>query len=329
MTQPAASVVIVTYNGEDYLERLLAAVETQEFDGDVEVLVIDSGSTDSTLEIVARHPNVALHEIPNSEFGHGKTRDLAVRMTHAPYIAFLTQDAVPLGEHWLGELLAPFAISDRVALVTGRQYPRRRAFPLQRYDIIGTFRHQGPDSTTTLFGNAVRPLTEVEVSAATFHSDVNAAVRRDLATSELPFRDVAYSEDQLMAQEALALGHWRAYAGRAVVEHSNDLNFHEYGPRIFDETVGLRRLGFDFYRLGFGEIVFATFKGSLGDSFSIVRDKDYSIAEKFRWLFANPGYQWRRWSAMRKASRVDLDDHATLRSGSLEHRRKTKAKPSK
>ena len=324
MSDPTASVVIVTYNGQDYLERLLTAVEGQDFAGEVEVLVIDSGSTDATLEIVARHPAVLLHEIPNIEFGHGRTRDLAVRMTHAPHIAFLTQDAVPIGEHWLTELLAPFSINEKIALVTGRQHPRSSAFPLQRYDIIGTFRHQGPDSTTTIFGNAVRPLTEVEIGAASFHSDVNAAVRRDLASGDLRFRDVPYSEDQLMAQEALALGYWRAFAGRAVVEHSNDLTYHEYGPRIFDETVGLRRLGFQFHRLGLGEILFATFKGSVGDSISIVRDKEYSIGEKLRWLFVNPAYQWRRWSAMRRASRVSLDDQDSLRAGSLEHRRKTR-----
>ena len=327
MTQPAASVVIVTYNGEDYLERLLAALEVQEFDGDIETLVIDSGSTDSTLEIVARHPAVLLHEIPNTEFGHGKTRDLAVRMTHAPYIAFLTQDAVPLGVHWLTELLAPFALNERVALVTGRQHPRRRAFPLQRYDIIGTFRHQGPDGGTSIFGNETEPLSEEQASTAGFHSDVNAAVRRDLATGALPFRDVPYSEDQLMAKEALALGYLRAYAARAAVEHSNDLSYREYGPRMFDETVGLRRLGFEFHRMGRVEIMTATLLGSIGDSISIARDKEYTPGEKLRWLIVNPWYQWRRWSSMRKATRVDLDDHSSLRAGSLEHRRKTPVSP--
>ena len=52
---PIATVAILTYNGEDYLERILSQLRVQEVDGDVELLVIDSGSTDSTLEIVGRN----------------------------------------------------------------------------------------------------------------------------------------------------------------------------------------------------------------------------------------------------------------------------------
>jgi rhamnosyltransferase len=323
MTDPVATVAVLTYNGEEYLDRLLTAVETQNFDGGVELLVVDSGSTDRTLEIVAAHLGVILHEIPNIDFGHGRTRDLAVRISRGRYIAFLTQDAIPMTEHWLTELLAPFALDDRVAIVTGRQYPREGAFPLQKYDIITTFNHQGQMSATTLYGNALGSQTPAEVSVATFHSDVNAAVRRDLALSKLRFRDVAYSEDQMMAQDAATLGFWRAYAGRAVVEHSNDLTFHEYGLRIFDETVGLRRAGFEFYRLSVPEILVATVKGSIGNSLSLIRDKDYSNVQRLRWLVVNPWYHLRRWSSMRAATRVDLDDHSAVRAKSLEHRRKT------
>jgi rhamnosyltransferase len=324
MSDIAASVVIVTYNGELYLERLLTAVENQKFDGEVEVLVIDSGSTDRTLEIIAAHPEVILHEIPNKEFGHGKTRGLAVQMVRGEFVAFLTQDAIPDHDFWLAELLAPFAINERIAIVTGRQRPRKTAFPLQKYDIQGTFIHQGSETAISIFGNVKGPETEIEASAASFHSDVNAAVRRRLALGPLPFQDVRYSEDQLMAKEALAAGYWRAYAGRAVVEHSNDLTLHEYGYRMFDETVGLRQVGYDYPRMGLGEILVATLKGSIGDSIRIVLDDDFGPLQKIRWLFVNPLFQWRRWSRMRAASRVSLADTGSIRAGSLEHRRKSK-----
>jgi rhamnosyltransferase len=80
------TVAVLTYNGETYLEQILTAVEAQAIDGEVDILVIDSGSTDGTLGIVARHPGVRLHQIPNSEFGHGKTRNLAPtsRTTRSP-----------------------------------------------------------------------------------------------------------------------------------------------------------------------------------------------------------------------------------------------------
>ena len=76
----AVTVVIPTLNGERYLAEVLDAVARQEFAGEVETLVIDSGSTDATLEIVRGRQGVRLHEIPNAEFGHGRTRNLGARL---------------------------------------------------------------------------------------------------------------------------------------------------------------------------------------------------------------------------------------------------------
>ena len=64
-----ASVVILTYNGEQHIDEILASLTTQRFDGTYEILVIDSGSTDSTLDLIAKYPSVRLVQIPNSEFG--------------------------------------------------------------------------------------------------------------------------------------------------------------------------------------------------------------------------------------------------------------------
>ena len=79
-----ASVVILTYNGEQHIDEILASLTTQRFDGTYEILVIDSGSTDSTLDLIAKYPSVRLVQIPNSEFGHGKTRNLGAHLA-GPY----------------------------------------------------------------------------------------------------------------------------------------------------------------------------------------------------------------------------------------------------
>ena len=312
------TVAIPTFNGADYLEELLTALEAQDYPGPWETLVIDSGSTDATLEILGRHPGIRLIEIPNSEFSHGRTRDLAVRQARGRWVAFLTQDAVPADPGWLRRLVAPFA-DERVAIVTGRQTPRARAFPLQRYEIVGAFAALGPDDDVTLYGAGVSATD----GHAAFHSDVNAAVRRDLASGPLPFRDVAYAEDQLMARDVLAAGRLKAYAGGAVVVHSNDLTRSEYGRRIFDETVGLRRIGTPISPLGRRGQLALTLRGIVADSLRIVRDPGYSAAAKIGWLLRNPAYHLRKWSSYRTASRVDLADEAAVQRASLEHSRKS------
>ena len=74
-----ASVVIPTKNGEEYLDEVLAAVFGQQAPFDFEVVIVDSGSTDRTLEIIGRYPAVKLHRIPPLEFNHGETRNFAIR----------------------------------------------------------------------------------------------------------------------------------------------------------------------------------------------------------------------------------------------------------
>lgn len=321
--QPLVTVAILTYNGQDYLERILSQVTTQQIDGEVEVLVIDSGSTDSTLEIVRRFPTVRLHEIPNAEFGHGKTRNLAAQLAHGEFIAFLTHDAIPASSQWLRELLAPFALDPKIVGVMGKQIPRAGCFPLLKYEIRGVFAGFGPDFGTTIFYKDEFVQSEGVLNAISFYSDVNSAARRDFLLNVIPYRDVRYAEDQLFGKDVVEAGYRKAYAGRAAVEHSNDLTLDEYGKRIFDETVGLRQIGFPIPPMTQSAQLRMTLRGIVGDTLRILRDGDFSWKRKLYWLVMNPRYQVRKWSLYRASTLVDLNDEAAIRSGSLEHSRKT------
>lgn len=319
---PVATVAILTYNGETYLRGILEMAVAQEIDGEVEVLVIDSGSTDSTLQIVADFPMVRLHQIENSEFGHGKTRNLAARIASGEFIAFLTHDAIPTNTSWLRELVAPFDIDERIVAVMGKQIPRARAFPLQKYEIYGVFAQFGPDFGTSIFYNDDFVRDAGTLGAITFYSDVNSAARRAFLVDTIPYRDVRYAEDQMFGQDLIAAGYRKAYAPRAAVEHSNDLTLSEYGARIFDETVGLRQIGTDVPTMTATQTVRRVIRSSLGDSARIARDGGYSWKRKLYWFVVNPAFQARKWSSYRKAARVDLENSDEIKAGSLEHQRK-------
>ena len=321
--RPLATVAILTYDGEVYLERILKQVTEQDIDGTVEVLVIDSGSTDSTLEIVRAFPTVRLHEIPNSEFGHGKTRNLAAQLARGEFIAFLTHDAVPASKHWLRELLKPFELDPRIVAVMGKQIPRPGCFPLLKYEIRGVFAGFGPDFGTSVFYKDEFVQSEGVLNAISFYSDVNSAARRDFLLNTIPYRDVRYAEDQLFGKDLIEAGFRKAYAGRAAVEHSNDLTLAEYRERIFDETVGLRQIGFPIPVLERSGQVRLTIRGILGDSFRIARDSEFSWKRKLYWLFLNPAYQIEKWKSYRASTLIDVTDDEAVKSRSLEHRRKT------
>jgi rhamnosyltransferase len=316
-----ATVFIPTFNGEKYLHELLLAVESQEYSGSFEILVIDSGSSDQTLEIIARHPSVRLVHISQSEFGHGKTRNLAAQLARGAYIAYLSHDAIPVGAHWLSQLLAPLnpAGLDCVAVV-GRHIARPDCFPLLKYEIDGVFAQCGPANRVSVVDGSVQPLSGLSVGEL-FYSDVNSATRREFLLNVIPYRDVTYSEDMAFASDLLAAGFRKAYQPAAVVEHSNDVTLAQYPKRIFDETVGLRKVGTSVPSRNWVGTLMRLSKDLMRSSSRILRDPDYSLAVKLRWLIINPRYVWAKWLSMHRASHVNLDSTTSLAKYSLEAER--------
>lgn len=316
-----ASVVIPTLDGDAYLARVLDAAHAQRLpDGEPpEIIVIDSGSSDATLDIVRGRPWVRLHQIDRSQFGHGRTRNAGARLARGEFVAFLSQDAIPVGSEWLSELIAPLMADERTAGCVGRQEPRRRCFPLLKYEIRASFARLSATGEAVVVG--ADDAASLGEDAVSFYSDVNSAARRRILTEVIPYRDVQYAEDIAFARDILSAGYRKAYAPRAVVEHSNDLRLSEYGRRIFDEAVGLRRIGAAAPTPGaVGWLAHAAW-GAMRDSVRIVRDSDYSAARTAYWLVVNPAFHLVKWRGYRRAARVDLGDHSALARWSLERGR--------
>ena len=68
---------------------------SQKVDFNFEILLIDSSSTDNSLINVEKDERISIYKINQSDFQHGKTRNLAVTLSKGEYVAFLTQDAIP------------------------------------------------------------------------------------------------------------------------------------------------------------------------------------------------------------------------------------------
>src|SRR5947208_16482529 len=105
----SASVLLPTFQAMDFLERVLDALATQETNLAWDVLVIDSGSTDGTVECVERRRNgfpvaLTVESIPPDAFDHGDTRNLLAARSRGDLLVLLTQDAIPSNSRWLQAL---------------------------------------------------------------------------------------------------------------------------------------------------------------------------------------------------------------------------------
>lgn len=320
----AVTVIIPTFNGERYLDELLEQVERQIFPGSVEVLIVDSGSSDKTLAIIAQHPNVKLIEIPNSEFGHGKTRNLAAKHASGEFLVFLTQDAVPAHEYWLQAMLEPFTISPNVQAVFGKQTPRRLAPPLIKYEIQRVFAQFLPPASIHIFKSA-QYLRPEHSDFLNFYSDVNSATRRQYLVDVNPFRDVDYAEDLYFAQDTIAAGFMKAYAPMGEVIHSNDLEFGEIRGRAFDETRALIKLGKIDHDASFRISYSAIAKRTLLDARYIARDPELSWRRKLVSLVLNPFMLVQQQRGHRDAIRHAHSGSTDLPTSSLESRKRADA----
>lgn len=222
------SVVIPTWNGEATLGQCLDGVFAQETRDEVEVLVIDSSSTDRTREIAARYP-VRMEVIDQRDFDHGDTRNLGMLLTGGDLVAFLVQDAYPAGPGWLSALTSNFQ-DPRVAGAYSRVRPRPEAGERARRAAEGDpcFSRERRERRIEDFA-AYERLDPLQRRLLIDFNDVASCLRRDVWRL-LPFARTPFGEDLLWARGALEAGHTIVFDPRAEVVHS-----HEY------DRAGVRR----------------------------------------------------------------------------------------
>lgn len=233
-----ASVVIPVKNGEEFLDEVLRQVVAQKADFAYEVIVIDSGSTDSSLEII-KHYNVNLIQINSQEFNHGLTRNLGVEKSSGEFIAFITQDATPANDQWLQNLVMPLKENPEVAGVFGKHLARPNCDPIVELNLQDHF-DRGISMTRSFWRKDQG--YEQQKNLYVFFSNNNSCIRRTI-WEQIPFREVEMSEDQWWAQDILEQGYVKCYEPTALVYHSHTYTTIGWFKRQFDEYRAYSKLG--------------------------------------------------------------------------------------
>lgn len=228
-SRPEVTIALLTYNGGYLLQRLLEGVRDQQCDYLVNVIAVDSGSTDGTVAMLSKH-GVTVIEIPHGDFDFGATRDLAYQKATGEFVVNLSQDAVPKDETWLENLVAPLIEDEKVAVSCGASVPdserKFRQFPWEKN---GYF----------YFTREMRKFRQRYGKGISF---ANSAVRRSVWEA-VRFEPIPLGED-FQFQIKLSTGDWeRAYPEGAEVLHHHDYDLRSLYARCRNEGLALRMMG--------------------------------------------------------------------------------------
>jgi rhamnosyltransferase len=214
------SVVIPTWNGMATLPALFDALaSTAGFR--LEIVIVDSGSDDGTVEL-AQASAAHVIETPPHSFNHGVSRNRGIQAASAELVVCLVQDAVPASPEWLSALVSPLLRHPELAGTWARQIPADGASALTRFYMgrasLSSHRAVVNRISSPAELDALLPIERMERCR---FDNVCSCLRKTVWQS-IPFKSVPIAEDLAWAREVLLAGHALAYCPDAVVRHSHD-----------------------------------------------------------------------------------------------------------
>lgn len=219
-----ASIVIRTLNEARYLGDLLESIGQQKTDGlEWEVVLVDSGSTDGTLDTAASYGCRIVH-ITREEFSFGRSLNLGCKAAKGDVLVFVSGHCVPAYNHWLQQLCEP-VLSQKVAYTYGRQVGDDSSFYSER----------------RIFAKYFRSVSSVPQEGF-YCNNANSALNRQVWEAN-PFNEALTGlEDMELAKRLVARGHKVGYVAQACVFHHHHEAWASIRRRFERESIALRAI---------------------------------------------------------------------------------------
>ncbi len=260
---PQVSVVIRCKDERPWLSRVLRLVAKQNYRGAVEILVVDSGSSDGTRELPLPVGGRWLDMRPE-DFSYGASLNLGCRAAEGEFIVLLSAHCFPLSTSWLSRLIEPFA-KPGVGLVHGRQVGDLRLDPSEAFELQALYPPEDRRGGTSF-------------------SDANGALPKALFDA-CPFDEgLPIGEEAPLVQYAHAQGLEIHYSAGAAVEHGHPADPPALWRRSFREGWVLETQHYQGRRsYSFPYFAFRLFSGTLRGASRILRLQGLpGLLQKFR-----------------------------------------------
>ncbi len=209
-----------SFNEAWALRHTLPALQAQAFQ-DWELIVIDSGSTDGSAELIRNAEPRHFIQIQPHDYVPSRVLNQGMQLARGHFGIFLNADATPQNANWLGPLVD--TLSDpRVAAVFGRQIPRPNCKAVFACDYDRCFGHRCETA-----------------SWDHFFSMVSSGIRKDIWGRRGFIEAMQYSEDDEYTRWCRAQGYRIVYRPDSVVMHSHNYTPRQSYKRTFGESWAL------------------------------------------------------------------------------------------
>ncbi|MDO8489416.1 MAG: glycosyltransferase family 2 protein [Candidatus Omnitrophota bacterium] len=227
--------MILSKNEEKHIDSTLDMVFKQNINKEYEVILIDSGSQDSTLDIARRYP-IKVLEIPAVEFGHGRTRNFGARAANGEIIVFLNADATPTDECWLGGLVDAFNDDEGIAGVYSNILPRPDCNPLRSWEILNENVNSRQVRYIKDFNDYQRMKPREKRVFLSFNS-ISCAIKKDFLL-KYQFKDIEFGEDLDWSKTVMEKGFKIVFEPQSAVLHSHNFyfSFTKTFKKYFDDS---------------------------------------------------------------------------------------------
>lgn len=222
LNHPQISVVIRAFNEGKYIGRLLTGIKQQNID-DAEVIVVDSGSTDETVQVATSH-NVKIVYIQPEEFTFGRSLNRGVAAASGEIIVNISAHCFPVYPDWLEQLIQPFG-DPQVAISYGKQ----RGGETNWYSEHRFFRKYFPDISQPRQGHP-------------YSHNANAAIRRSLWEQHPYNENLTGLEDLAWSSWAFEQGYAIAYVAEAEAIHLHDETPAQVHNRYQREAIAMQQI---------------------------------------------------------------------------------------